>query len=318
MEVDTGKDTPAASPPADASAGAPAADDPMEAEPTSEAAAEEGPKAEEPQAEEPPKPRTRQEVQKKTVCTPVKVTPIRKWGLSEAKLKEYADFEIAQQKKDIEAVDAANAKNELETFVYSTRNNIYGAWNDFATDDEKSALSSTCQTTEDWIYDEGEDVATPVYKAKLADLKKLTDPVDLRAREWDFGRVALDNLLNTIEKLRAEALSAKEEYAHIPSEELNKIPSECNRILGLLQEGGKLDAFKARKKTDNPVFKAEDLNMRAAVCCCLDFFSHDHASSFFCFDISLSSDSLICAELECDGQQDLCHTQTNPPSRAQA
>lgn len=47
--------------------------------------------------------------------------------------------------------------------------------------------------TENWLYDEGEDVEKKVYEARLAEMKKFGDPVQERHREFENRRNAFDD-----------------------------------------------------------------------------------------------------------------------------
>lgn len=47
--------------------------------------------------------------------------------------------------------------------------------------------------TEDWLYGDGEDTEKNVYEAKLAELKKIGEPVQERYREHENRRGAFDD-----------------------------------------------------------------------------------------------------------------------------
>lgn len=47
--------------------------------------------------------------------------------------------------------------------------------------------------TEDWLYDEGEDVEKKVYDKKMSELKKMGDPVQERYREYENRKNAFDD-----------------------------------------------------------------------------------------------------------------------------
>lgn len=53
-------------------------------------------------------------------------------------------------------------------------------------------LQALLTKTEEWLYDEGEDVEKKVYDAKMAELKKLGDPVQERHREYENRKSAFD------------------------------------------------------------------------------------------------------------------------------
>lgn len=45
---------------------------------------------------------------------------------------------------------------------------------------DKESLLSALTAMEDWLYDEGEDCGKSVYVAKLDELKKTGDPIEMR------------------------------------------------------------------------------------------------------------------------------------------
>eukprot|EP00164_Ancoracysta_twista_P001523 GFYU01002000.1.p2 GENE.GFYU01002000.1~~GFYU01002000.1.p2 ORF type:complete len:217 (-),score=91.83 GFYU01002000.1:240-890(-) len=81
--------------------------------------------------------------------------------------------------------------------------------------------------TEDWLYDEGENVGKGVYIAKLEELQKIGNPIVMRSREFE-ERPQVFNLLGShITQFIAFATSKEEKYAHITQEDRDKVLSEC-------------------------------------------------------------------------------------------
>ena len=63
---------------------------------------------------------------------------------------------------------------------------------------EREKLVSLFEATEQWLYDEGEDQPKKVYVERLAELKKLTDPIVEREREMQERPKAFDELGSAI------------------------------------------------------------------------------------------------------------------------
>ena len=199
----------------------------------------------------------------KTVYVPVTITSVQSYGISDSDLATLARKEAEMASADLEAEAAANAKNALETMVYESRDNFSYTWKDFSTDAEKSSVNDMCDKLEDWLYDEGEDETRAVYEQKLAEMAKIVDPVRLRAAEWDTLPPAMENLMKLINHYKAEATSGKEDYAHIDEKDLKKIADECDHVVEVLKQDGKLEAYEKRSKTENPSLMTSDINMRA-------------------------------------------------------
>merc|ERR1719228_2638743 len=81
---------------------------------------------------------------------------------------------ISQEKLEKERADA---KNAVEEYVYGMREKIYDMYEKHITDDVREQFSALLTNTEDWLYEDGEDEAKSVYVDKLAELKKVGQPV---------------------------------------------------------------------------------------------------------------------------------------------
>lgn len=205
---------------------------------------------------------TKTETRVKTNTVTLKVDSLVNYGLSDEEIKKNIAIEEALKKQDAISRERSDAKNAVETFVYNTREKLGGIWSEFGTDEEKSKINNILSETEDWLYGDGENETTNVYKDRLAEMKKLSFPVELRATNWDSSAEALSALQKAIVHYKSEATSGKEEYAHIKPEDLTSIVTESEHVLTVLNEGDKLNKFASRKKTDTPVFLASDLNQR--------------------------------------------------------
>lgn len=92
------------------------------------------------------------------------------------------------------------AKNAVEAFIYNSRNKMGDNADDLAvclqlpvvlgivvicfcglqkvsSEEDRDALTAALEAAEEWLYDEGESTTLAVYKAKLAELKKVADVI---------------------------------------------------------------------------------------------------------------------------------------------
>lgn len=76
---------------------------------------------------------------------------------------------------------------------------------------------------QDWLYDEGEDVAKSVYIEKLEELKKLGSAVELRYREAETRPTAAESLRATVHAFLTAAQGAEAKYSHIAQEDKDKV-----------------------------------------------------------------------------------------------
>lgn len=98
------------------------------------------------------------------------------------------------------------AKNEVEAYVYGTREKFYDAEEDVnavTTEEQRDEINAALMDTEDWLYDEGEDASTKQYKAKLRELQALAEPV--------FERVDAMRELPALKETSLEVLASTRE-----------------------------------------------------------------------------------------------------------
>lgn len=93
--------------------------------------------------------------------------------------------------------EKADARNAVEEYVYVMRDKLYQL-GEFITEEDKAAFGEQLGSTEDWLYDEGEDQPKKVYVEKLTELRRNGDPVILREREFQERPIAFSELGATI------------------------------------------------------------------------------------------------------------------------
>lgn len=94
-----------------------------------------------------------------------------------------------------ERLENAEARNELEAFVYSTRELMYDEEiHQFSTEEERDDISEQMMDAADWLYDEGEEASTYEYKRKLRELRGLLSGMLLRQSEQEDLPAAKDIL----------------------------------------------------------------------------------------------------------------------------
>jgi len=195
----------------------------------------------------------------KTVYTKVDMDA-KYFEMTEAAIKTARDLEVKMTKEDEAVVAAANAKNAVETAVYNSRDKLETSWNSFATQSEKDAILAICQTTEDWLYNDGDDETKEVYDTKLNAIKALTDVIKKRHFEWESVPPAITSLQQAIQNLRNEVSSGAEKYAHLTKEDWDKVNREIEEAESWL--GKNLSKHQSLKQTENPIYNSADIKHR--------------------------------------------------------
>lgn len=168
------------------------------------------------------------QAKKPKVKTKIHELPIEnspQWQLANEMLNLFVENEgkmIMQDKLEKERNDA---KNSVEEYVYDMRDKLHGMYEKFISESDRDAFSLKLEDTENWLYEEGEDQPKQVYIDKLADLKKLGQPVQDRYNESEMRPKAFEDLGKQIQQYLKiiEAYKTKEEqYEHLDEAEVQK------------------------------------------------------------------------------------------------
>jgi len=127
---------------------------------------------------------------------------------------------------------------------------------------DKERLSAMCSTLEDWLYDEGDEVEKKVYQAKLTELEGEFAPAETRCKEKEFRPEALSELKSCIAKFSEFAASQEEVFAHISTEDKQKVAAECAAAQTWLAETEA--TLTALAPTADPPVKASDISAKAS------------------------------------------------------
>jgi len=220
------------------------------ANPTAEAKKEEEKKPEEKKTEEkkPEKTETRHILNVQAFAA----------GLTPDQLKQSAEAERKRIAQDIEVRDTAEKKNALESYVYDTRAALGDDLAPYISETTKEDFLRELNATEDWIFTEGESTKKEAYVARLADLKKVGDPVYKRKREAEDRPHAFNELKAAINYYTELANSTDPKYDHISEEDRNKIRQKCQEATDFVFP--KVAQHDTLPKTTDPVILAADIN----------------------------------------------------------
>jgi len=182
--------------------------------------------------------------------------------ISAQELMDAQEAEGNMKLQDKLIAQTAEAMNNLETKVYALRDDLSQKLSAYYTEPDKEKLGSTLTAMEDWLYDEGMDVEKSVYEAKLKELLATFAPGEGRAKEADLRPDAFSELGKAIEKFNIFAASQSEDYAHISTEEKQKVAAECAQAQAWMAEAeAKLQAL---DKTTDPPIKAAEITSKAS------------------------------------------------------
>ncbi|XP_071380984.1 heat shock 70 kDa protein 4b isoform X5 [Centroberyx affinis] len=163
-------------------------------------------------------------VKTKVLELPIENSP--QWQLADDMLNLFVENEgkmIMQDKLEKERNDA---KNNVEEYVYDMRDKLHGLLEKFVSESDRDAMSLKLEDTENWLYEDGEDQPKQVYIDKLAELKKLGQPIQERFMEAEERPKAFEELGKQIQQYMkvVEAYKMKEEqYDHLDEADVTKV-----------------------------------------------------------------------------------------------
>ncbi|RVE64100.1 hypothetical protein OJAV_G00142870 [Oryzias javanicus] len=201
-------------------------------------------------------------VKTKTVDLPVESK--LQWQLSSQELNTFVENEgkmIMQDKLEKERNDA---KNNVEEYVYDMRDKLHGVLEKFVNEAERDAFSLKLEDTENWLYEEGEDQQKQVYIDKLAELKKIGQPIYNRYMEAEERPKAFEELGRRIQMYMkiVEAYKAKEEqYNHLDETEVTQVDKQVNEAMTWMNS--KLNQQNSHDLALDPVVKVGEIQAKA-------------------------------------------------------
>lgn len=183
------------------------------------------------------------------------------------KEKELAyEGEVQMDNNDRIVRETAEMRNELESYLYEMRDQIESdnQLKPYCTDTERVAFSKALENTENWLYEEGFDAGKSIYADKLADVKKMGDPIKFRQRENGMRSTAVSALQRNAEKYKTWVSTAQgdvENYPHITEDEINACYSKCDEISSWLYD--MLDKQGNLPVNVNPAFTCEEVQNKS-------------------------------------------------------
>ncbi|KAM4727422.1 heat shock 70 kDa protein 4a isoform 2-T2 [Anableps anableps] len=200
-------------------------------------------------------------VKTKTVDLPIEGK--LQWQLPAEELNTFVENEgkmIMQDKLEKERNDA---KNNVEEYVYEMRDKLHGALEKFVNEIDRDAFSLKLEDTETWLYEDGEDQQKQVYIDKLAELKKIGQPIQDRYMEAEERPKAFEELGRQIQMYMKiiEAYKAKDEqYDHFDELEVTRVEKQVNEAMAWMNT--KMNQQNSQDLTVDPVVKVGEIKSK--------------------------------------------------------
>ncbi len=171
----------------------------------------------------------------KPVAAPSKKKKYRKVGISvfantpsldKVPLDLAVEKEVEMKHQDAVLRETADKRNELESYIYTTRDKISTEWKSFMTDSVATDFSKKLDDAEEWLYsDEGFDSTKSKYATKLEDLQSIGNLPEMRKREETMRPGAVKRLRQSVETYLKFVNSSDSKYDHIEQKEKHEVRS---------------------------------------------------------------------------------------------
>lgn len=155
--------------------------------------------------------------------------------------------------RDRSVRETADARNELESYIFESRNRLYEEKNveKVTTEEEREEFQKLLTEAEDWIWDVEKETAG-IYKAKTRELKTIGNPLFLRADEITARPAAINAAGKTLGQLLESVEMLRINYTWVNSTEIDKLENMTTKAEKWLNE--KIEEQDEKSLLEKPVF----------------------------------------------------------------
>lgn len=217
---------------------------------------------------------TEKKLKKRTFRVPLKITEkivgpgrsLSKEAFSDAKAKLEA-----LDKKDAERKRTAELKNNLEGYIYSTKEKLESLeeLNKISSSQERQSFIQKLDEAEEWLYSDGEDASADDFQERLDLLKAVGDPIFFRFDELTARPAACEEAQRYLSELQQIVRGWEANKPWLPKERIDKVLKDAENVKNWLAEKEaeqkKMEAYSKPAFTSDEVYrKVFDLQDKVA------------------------------------------------------
>ncbi|CAA0837077.1 Heat shock 70 kDa protein 17 [Striga hermonthica] len=164
--------------------------------------------------------------------TTVPGMPFSKEFFAEAKHKLEA-----LDKKDAERRRTAELKNNLEGYIYSTKDKLEtDEFEKISTDQERQSFIEKLNEVQDWLYTDGEDASATDFQERLDMLKAIGDPIFFRFKELTARPAASEHAQRYLTELQQIVQGWEKNKPWLPRERIDEVIREAEKLKNWLSD----------------------------------------------------------------------------------
>ncbi|KAJ6756639.1 HSC70CB ISOFORM G-RELATED [Salix purpurea] len=210
-------------------------------------------------------PVTEKKLKKRTFRIPLKIVektegpgmPLSEEYLAQAKRKLEE-----LNKKDAERRRTAELKNNLEGYIYSTKEKLETTeeLEKISTDDERKSFNEKLDEVQEWLYTDGEDATAKEFQERLDSLKASGDPIFFRYKELSARPAAIELARKYLGELQQIVQAWETKKPWLPKDRIDEVVSDGDKLKSWLDE--KEAEQKKASGFSTPVLTSEEIYLK--------------------------------------------------------
>ncbi|CAL0323233.1 unnamed protein product [Lupinus luteus] len=213
-------------------------------------------------------PATERKLKKRTFRVPLKIVEkITGPGVSLSKefLAEAKGRLEALDKKDAERKRTAELKNNLEGYIYTTKEKIetLEEFERVSTAEERQSFIEKLDQVQDWLYMDGEDANADEFQERLDTLKAVGDPIFFRLKELTARPLEVEKAHKYLGELKQIVQDWKTKKSWLPKERVDEVLGDAEKLKKWLDE--KETEQKKASLFSTPVFTSDEVYLKVLV-----------------------------------------------------
>lgn len=210
---------------------------------------------------------TEKKLKKRTFRVPLKVVektvglgmPLSDEALADSKRKL-----MELNRKDADRKRTAELKNNLEGYIYSTREKIESSEEieKVSTSEERQSFIAKLEEVQDWLYMDGEDAAAGEFEERLNMLKAIGDPIFFRLNELTARPAAVEQARRYFDELQEIVRGWQTKKPWIPKDRIDEVLGSADKLRKWLDD--KQAEQEKTPASSTPVFTSEEVYEKLA------------------------------------------------------